>query len=66
MKYLVLVHKSKYGYDIRVPALPGCHSQGGTQREALHNIQDAIRTYLGMEREEMKGAKIREVEVALA
>lgn len=66
MKYLILVHKSKYGYDVRVPALPGCHSQGETQREALRNAQDAIRTYIGMEKEEMKSTKIREIEVALA
>lgn len=65
MKYSVLIHKSKYGYDIHVPALPGCHSQGATEKEALKNIQDAILTYLEMEKDELKGAKVREVEVAL-
>jgi len=65
MKYLVVIHKSKYGYDIHVPALPGCHSQGATQKEALSNIQDAILTYLEMEKEELKGVKVREVEVAI-
>ncbi len=66
MKYLVIVHKSKYGYDIHVPALPGCHSQGETEKEALKNIQDAIFTYLEMEKDELKGAKVREVEVEVA
>lgn len=66
MKYLVIIHKSKYGYDIHVPALPGCHSQGATEKEALENIQDAILTYLEMEKDELKGAKVREVEVAFA
>lgn len=66
MKYLVIFHKSKYGYDVHVPALPGCHSQGATEKEALKNIKDAILTYLEMNAEEMKGAKVREVEVALA
>jgi len=66
MKYLVIVRKSKYGYDIHAPALPGCHSQGDTEREALENIKDAITTYLEMEKEELKGAKVKEVEVALA
>ena len=66
MKYLVIVHKSKYGYDVHAPALPGCHSQGTTEKEALDNIRDAILTYLEMEREELKGAKVREVEVAFA
>ena len=63
MKYLVILHKSKYGYDVKVPALPGCHSQGTTEKEALENIEDAILTYLEMEKEELKGAKIREVEI---
>ena len=65
MKYITVIHKSKYGYDIRVPALPGCHSQGKTKREALENIRDAILTYLAMSQEELKGAEMREVEVAL-
>ena len=65
MKYLTVVHKSAYGYDVRVPALPGCHSQGATEAEALANIKDAIFTYLQMEQEELKDAEIHEVEVAL-
>ena len=66
MKYLVIIHKSKYGYDIHVPALPGCHSQGETEKEALENIQDAILNYLEMEKNELKGVKVREVEVVFA
>lgn len=66
MKYLVLIHKSKYGYDVHVPALPGCHSQGATEKEALENIQDAILTYLEIERKDLKGAVTREIEVAFA
>ncbi len=65
MKYLILIHKSKYGYDVRVPALPGCHGQGATYKEAVRNIEDAIRTYLAMEEREFKGTKVREIEVAL-
>jgi len=66
MKYSVIIHKSEYGYDVHVPALPGCHSQGETEKEALKNIQDAILTYLAMGKEELKGAEIREVEIAFA
>ncbi|OGF61999.1 hypothetical protein A2926_01390 [Candidatus Giovannonibacteria bacterium RIFCSPLOWO2_01_FULL_44_40] len=66
MKYTVIIHKSEYGYDAHAPALPGCHSQGATEEEALENIKDAILTYLEMEREELKGAKTLEVEVAPA
>lgn len=66
MKYLTVIHKSKYGYDVHVPALPGCHSQGDTEKEAIENIQDAILTYLEMGKEDLKGAKVKEVEVAFA
>ena len=66
MKYSVIIHKSKYGYDVHAPALPGCHSQGNTERVAIENIKDAIRTYLEMEKDEMKGARIKEVEVSFA
>ena len=66
MKYLVVIHKSKYGYDVRAPALPGCHGQGRTRKEATENIQDAILTYLEMEKKQLRGAEVREVEVALA
>lgn len=54
MKYLTVIRKTKYGYDIHVPALPGCHSQGDTEKEALDNIKDAIRTYLVMDNIELK------------
>ena len=66
MKYLVLIHKSRYGYDIHVPALPGCHSQGKTEREAMENIRDAVRTYLEIDPKELKHTKVREIEVAFA
>lgn len=66
MKYLILVHKSKWGVDVNVPALPGCHSQGKTEKEALGNIRDAIRTYLEMDSKELKHTKVREIEVAFA
>lgn len=66
MKYLVVIRKNKYGYAVNVPALPGCHSQGDTEKESLENIKDAIRVYLEMDKEELRGAKVREVEVAFA
>ena len=39
MKYSTIIRKTEYGYDIHVPALPGCHSQGETEAEALESIQ---------------------------
>lgn len=64
MVYTVVVHKSRYGYDISCPALPGCHSQGDSRDEALSNIKDAIATYLKMIRLETKGEKTARVVVA--
>ena len=61
MQYTVVIHKSKFGVDVRCPALPGCHSQGDTEQDALDNIKDAIRTYLDMVRKETKGARTRKV-----
>lgn len=66
MKYLIMVHKSRYGYDTHVPALPGCHSQGATEKESLKNTKDAILTYLEMNADELKNVKMREVEVVFA
>ena len=58
MKYLVTIHKSKYGYDVHVPTLSGCHSQGDTEREALGNIKDAVLTYIEMDRKEMENSRV--------
>ena len=65
MKYLATLNKSEYGYSVSVPALPGCHSQGKTKKEALENIQDAILTYLAISEEELEGTEVSEVEVAI-
>ncbi len=54
MKYLISLRKSKYGYDSHVPALPGCHSQGITEKDVIQNTEDAILTYLDMERSKSK------------
>ena len=39
------------GYLATVPALPGCMSDGETPEEALHNVQDAIATWIDAARE---------------
>lgn len=46
MKYKVVLEHSDEGYAAWVPGLPGCHSQGATEDEALENIADAISEYL--------------------
>jgi predicted RNase H-like HicB family nuclease len=64
MKYKIALRKTDEGYSVSVPGLPGCWSQGGTEPEALSNIQDAIREYLAARQKLLKGAVAREVEVA--
>jgi len=65
MKYRIALHKSEEGYSVSVPGLPGCWSQGATEREALENIKDAIREYLSVVEEQLRGGDIREIEVAV-
>jgi len=45
VKYTVLIEESGEGFAVSVPGLPGCHSQGETEAEAITNIRDAIREY---------------------
>ena len=35
------------GYNVVVPALPGCFTQGDTLEEAQENAKDAIKCHLG-------------------
>jgi predicted RNase H-like HicB family nuclease len=65
MKYRIALQKSEEGYAISVPGLPGCWSQGTTEQEALENIQDAIREYLAVVEDEIRGQDVREIEVAV-
>jgi predicted RNase H-like HicB family nuclease len=63
MQYKVVLEESDEGFAASVPGLPGCHSQGATEQEALVNIADAIREYLEVVRDLTDGCKVREVEV---
>ena len=65
MKYKIALHKSDEGYSVSVPGLPGCWSQGQTEEEAMENIQDAIREYLAVVAEHLRGVVIREIDVAV-
>jgi predicted RNase H-like HicB family nuclease len=63
MRYKVVLKRSEEGYSVSCPGLPGCWSQGSSEKEALENIQDAIREYLAAVEESLKSAEVREVEV---
>ena len=65
MKYRIALHKSEEGFSVSVPGLPGCWFQGATEEEAVENIRDAIREYLSVGDEQLKGADVREVGVTV-
>jgi len=65
MKYKVALKKSKEGYSVSCPGLPGCWSQGKTEQEALENIQESIREYVETVAIISRHSKIREVDVPL-
>jgi len=65
MRYKVVLDQSDEGFSASVPGLPGCWSQGATESEALDNIRDAIREYLAVVDEQVRGANFREIEVQL-
>ncbi len=65
MRYKIALHQSEEGFSVSVPGLPGCWSQGATEQEAIGNIKDAIREYLAVVEEQLRGENIREVEVTV-
>jgi predicted RNase H-like HicB family nuclease len=65
MKYTVILEESDEGFAVSVPGLPGCHSQGQSETEALENVAEAIREYLEVVAElgRSAGGRLVEVEV---
>jgi antitoxin HicB len=68
-KFAITLKQDEDGYIVvSCPALPGCHSQGRTEQEAISNIKEAIRGYIASMKqhgEPIPGIiEIREVEVA--
>jgi predicted RNase H-like HicB family nuclease len=43
---IILEHEAEGGYHAFCPALPGCHSQGETEDEAMANAAEAVGLYL--------------------
>jgi predicted RNase H-like HicB family nuclease len=61
--YRVEMIESWEGFSVSCPELPGCHTQGDDEVEALANIKDAIKDYVEVG-EEMKHRKAQLTEVA--
>lgn len=65
MHYRVAIHESEESFSVSVPGLPGCWSQGATEEEAIENIKDAIREYLAVVDEQLRGEEVREIELTV-
>jgi predicted RNase H-like HicB family nuclease len=65
MRYRIALHQSDEGFSVSVPGLPGCWSQGASEAEAIDNIKDAIREYLSVVEEQLRGEQVREVEIVV-
>lgn len=63
MRYKVILEPSEEGFAVSVPGLPGCHSQGADEQDALENIRDALREYLAVVDELSDERMVREIEV---
>ena len=68
MKFIVTIDRDEDGmFIVECPSIPGCVSQGKTEREAIENIKDAIKQCLEVraERGMPLTVSMREVEVAV-
>lgn len=65
VRYKIALYRSDEGISVSVPGLPGCWSQGKDEDEAIENIRDAIQAYLSVADEQLEGAEVREIEVAI-
>jgi antitoxin HicB len=70
LKFAITLERDEDGFILAsCPALPGCHSQGRTEEEAIANIKEAIRGYIASMRRHGEPipsiTEVREVEVAV-
>ena len=71
MKFNVILEPAREGgFNVTVPALNGCFTQGETEEEALENAREAILCYLeGLEKVNQIKSKpkviLKEVEITL-
>ena len=67
MKVLLRPDPEDGGFNVSCPAIPGCHSQGDTEEEAIKNIKEAISGCLEVlnERAQIRDRSEKIVEVAV-
>jgi len=52
MRYLVMIRRTRTGYSVDVPDLPGCVATGSTVEHARQMITQAIEMHLELMREQ--------------
>ena len=65
MVYRIDLVKTREGYSVSCPMLPGCASQGNTEAEAIGNIREAIQDWKSVADEIELQAEVRELEVTV-
>jgi antitoxin HicB len=70
LRFAITLEQDEDGFIVTsCPTLPGCHSQGRTEEEAIANIKEAIRGYIASMRRHGEPipsiTEVREVEVAV-
>ncbi len=65
MRYKIALHRSDEGYSVSIPGFPGCWSEGRTEKEALVNIEAAIREYISVVEDLLENVEVREIELAV-
>ena len=71
MKFNVILEPAEEGgFNVTIPALDGCFTQGDTEEKALENAKEAILCYLeGLEKvnqiKSKPGVVLKELEVSL-
>jgi predicted RNase H-like HicB family nuclease len=63
LQFRINLFRSKEGWAVSCPELPGCHSQGKNRREALANIKGAIGLWLEVERNETGLCRVEQTDV---
>jgi predicted RNase H-like HicB family nuclease len=63
--YTVVIEESDEGFAVSVPGLPGCHSQGETEADAVANIKEAIREYLEVVEELSRSSGKKQIAVEI-
>lgn len=63
MKYKIALEQKDERYSISVPGHPGCWSQEATETETIANIREAIKDYLLVRDDLVRGTDVCEVEV---